>query len=272
MPSLFAGTDELICAVLGIQRRDQMNHRSLQIAPLTDEDASLLVNKLYERMESNAPARLEARSRMLWRCRHACDIDACNRSEETMLEKAVANLARGGHMPGWFNQCPVASGIADPYSDRKRAVDLVHVCGDAARLIELKWASNAPLHALFQLREYGLAYTLARLRKRELGLEDLPLMRARHVELSVVGPAVFFEGDHGPRLFVPVDKALAGFAKARSGGVWSMSLGALAFPDSFDRVPFVDGQAVRDGCRMTTLTKECRAVRDAFDNMTPVAG
>ena len=285
MPSLFAGTDELICTALKIQRRAQLSDRSLRIAPLTDESASLLVNDLYERMAGNAPARPASRSEKLWHRRHATDIAVQNRSQETMLEKAVAILAGGGHMPGWFNQCPVASGISDPYADRKRAVDLVHISGDTARLIELKWCSNSPVHALFQILEYGLAYTFARLHKRALGLEGLPLMQARHVELDVVAPVVFFAPDNRTgllarifapdnrlRLFARFDKALAGFAEARSGGEWSMSLGALAFPGSFDHVPFADGRAVMDTCRTTTLTDESRAVRDAFDNMTPVAG
>ena len=222
MPSLFAGTDELICTALKIQRRAQLSDRSLRIAPLTDESASLLVNDLYERMAGNAPARPASRSEKLWHRRHATDIAVQNRSQETMLEKAVAILAGGGHMPGWFNQCPVASGISDPYADRKRAVDLVHISGDTARLIELKWCSNSPVHALFQILEYGLAYTFARLHKRALGLEGLPLMQARHVELDVVAPVVFFAPDNRTgllarifapdnrlRLFARFDKALA---------------------------------------------------------------
>ncbi|MDE0240620.1 MAG: hypothetical protein OXQ84_10545 [bacterium] len=272
MPSLFAGTDDLICHRLKIQRRTQLNDRTLRIAPPSDDDASVLVNDLYERMAGNAPVLSDSRSLLLWRCRHAVDIAAWNRSEETMLERAVAILANQGHMPGWFNQCPVASGIADANSDRKRAVDLVHHSGDTARLIELKWASNTPVHALFQILEYGLAYVLARLCKNELGLDALPLMQARRVELDVVGPVVFFAPDNWSGLFSRVDKALARFAEACSNGAWSMSVDALALPKDFDCVPFADGREVRNKCSATTLTREGHAVRHAFDNLTPAAG
>ena len=141
-----------------------------------------------------------------------------------------------------------------------------------ARLIELKWASNTPVHALFQILEYGLAYVLARRCKNELGLNALSLMQARHVELDVVGPVTFFAPDNWSDLFARIDKALAGFAETCSSGAWSMSLRALAFPGEFDCVPFANGRAVRDKCRTTTLTRESRAVRDAFDNLTPTIG
>lgn len=269
MPSLFDGTDELICTALGIHRRSQLSDRSLRIAPLTDEGASRLVNELYERMARNAPVRPKSGSKMLWRCRRATEIAVQNRNCETILEKSVAILAAEGHMPGWFNQCPVASGVSDPHSDRKRAVDLVQFSGDTARLIELKWASNTSVHALFQILEYGLAYTLARLHKREMGLVNRLLMQAGHIELDVVGPGGFFEPDNWSDVFVRADRALAGFADARSGGEWSMSLKALVFPGAFDRVPFADGRAVKEKCRTTMLTDEARLILGAFDNLTP---
>ena len=139
-------------------------------------------------MPANVPARIEGGSEQLWRCRRATEIADHNRSRETILEKAVANLAEQGHMPGWFNQCPVASGIADPHVNNRRAVDLVHLSGGSARLIELKWTSNTPVHALFQILEYGLTYVLTRLRKGELRLDDRQLMQVRHIGLEVVRP------------------------------------------------------------------------------------
>lgn len=269
MPSLFAGTDSQICLALGIPRRKQLNSRALRIEPLSDARAVSLVNGLYEQMAGNVPPRIEGRSGMLWQCRHAMDIDDRNPSQETILEKAVAVLAKNGHMPGWFNQCPVASGIADSYSDRRRDVDLVHLSGDTSRLIELKWASNTPAYALFQLLEYGLAYTFARLHKAELGLEDRELMHVQQIALEVVGPRVFFGAGDWPQLFAAVGKALAGFTKERSGGAWSMSLEARAFPEEFVSVPFPNGGAVNAECRTDRLTAEGRMVRDAFCRLAP---
>ena len=271
MPSLFTGTDELICSTLGIQRREQLGSPSLSVAPLSDEAAASLVNGLYERLADNVPPRIVAHSGMLWKCRHATRIADRNQSPETLLEKVVASLAKHDHMPGWFNQCPVASGIIRSHSDRRRAVDLVHLSGDTARLIELKWASNTPVHALFQVLEYGLAYVFARLRMTELGLVDRPLIQVGHVGLEVVGPRAFFEVDpQSELLFVAIGRALSGFARERSSGAWSMSLEARAFPEEFDRVPFDDGGAVHAEFRTGTLTSRGRMVRDAFYRLEPV--
>lgn len=270
MPSLFAGTDELICSALGIQRRKQLGHRSLRLAALSDEAAASLVNGLYERLADNVPPRIVAQSRMLWTCRHATRIADRNESPETLLEKAVARLAKHDHMPGWFNQCPVATGIVSSHSDGRRAVDLVHLSGDTARLIELKWASDSPVHALLQVLEYGLAYVVARLRMADLGLVQRPLMQVGHVGLEVVGPRAFFEDDrHSEPLFVVIDRALCAFARERSSGAWSMSLEARAFPVAFD-IPFDDGSEVNAECRTDELTCRGRMVRDAFYRLEPV--
>ena len=177
-------------------------------------------------------------------------------------------------MPGWFNQCPVATGIADPHADGKRSVDLVHLSDHTLRLVELKWnGHDRPPLALFEVVEYGLAYLLARLHRRELGLEARPLMQdfVHHVRLEVVAPRAFFAGSGHRDLFSRMHNALARFAKMQTNGEWSMSLHPLAFPDSFDAVPFASGKAVKEEvCTRHTLSPEGRAVRDAFANLAPL--
>ena len=209
MPSLFTDTDKPICSALGIERRAQLGNRALRVELLSDKTAACLVNELYERIAGNVPPRIVGHSRMLWWCRRATHIADHNQSQETILEKAVARLAKHAYMQGWFNQCSVASGIASSHSDRRRAVDLVHLSADTARLIELKWASDTPVHALFQILEYGLAYVVARLRMRNLGLDDRQLMHVAHVGLEVVGPRAYFGVDHSPELFAKLGKARA---------------------------------------------------------------
>ena len=264
MPSLFAGTDRLICQALGIERRDQLYDKTLRVEGFTVERASRLVEDIYDRMMTNTPSPVEVYSKKLWHCRRATEIAGHNLSKETLLEKAVAALAHEGHMPGWFNQCPVASGITGSSGDRKRAVDLVHLSGETARLVELKWSSNTPAHALFQLLEYGLAYCLARLRKNEMGLDERRLMNVRHIRLDVVGPGCFFGPGDWPDLFTQVDEALGAFVERRSGGAWKVSLRALKFPEAFTQVPFANGNEVIAECRSKTLMETGRMVRDAF--------
>ena len=271
MPSLFAHTDRLICEAMEIQRRDDLNRRSLRLNPLSCEESLHLANRLFDRMMANYSERLHAHSPMLWRCRRATDIRGDNRNPETILEQAVANLADTGHMPDWFNQCPVASGITDSSKDRRRAIDLIHLSEGKARLVELKWASNTPAYALFEVLEYGLAYLFALLNARELHLEQRRLMQVDQVALEVVAPSAFYEHETQSDLFANMNNAVGKFAAEKTGGALSMSLQALSFPAEFDRIPFDDGRAVIDRCRDGTLSDETSMVRNAFSHLVSVS-
>ena len=127
MPSLFAGTNPLICDALRIKDRKHLNRKSEKLEPLSDKAAFRLVQGLYDRIANNFSGQARSPSEKLWRCRHATHVRDDNMSPEKTLEKAVAILADRGHMPGWSNQCPVATGIADTHADGKRSVDLVHL-------------------------------------------------------------------------------------------------------------------------------------------------
>ena len=270
MPSLFAGTDWLICRALGIQKREQLNRRSLRLDPVSEASSLRLVNQLYEQMASNFTGNLHTHSEKLWRTRRATEIRDDNCDPETILEKAVANLADGGHMADWYNQCPVASGVTESSKDRRRAIDLINLSKRKARLIELKWASNTPAYALFQVLEYGLAYVFAVLQAREFHLEQRRLMRVDRVALEVVAPSAFYEHETQSDLFASVNTSVGRFAAEKTGGTVSMSLQALSFPLDFDRIPFNDGRAVKNGCRGDTPSDEALAVRNAFSQLAPI--
>lgn len=267
MPSLFDGTDKLICDALGIENRNELNHKTLRVKPLTDEKAYSLVNRLYEQMVANYPGKLARQSNKLWCCRRETEIRDDNISQETLLEKAVAMLACEDYMRGWFNQCPVATGIVDSNKDRRRAVDLVHLSHGKARLIELKWDSDTPLSALLQILKYGLAYVFARLRLREFQLKNRQLMNVKHLGLEVVGPHEFFMKQRQSNLFPVMDEAVSKFASKRTGGTFSMSLGAFSFPEEFDRIPFENGREVKKKCRNGTLSEEGAMVCNAFSGL-----
>ncbi len=267
MQSLFDGTDALIAEAAGVSHRADLRAPGRRVGELSVETASCLVAAIYDRMLANFPGGVRSTSDQLWRLRCATAIDDGNRSRETMLEKAVANLAAREAMPGWFNQCSVASGIAG-LSDARRAVDLVHVEGETARLIELKWGSDNPTCALFQVLEYGLAFVFAR---TELDLAGRLLMResVRHVRLEVVGPRAFYAFRHDPVLYDRMNEALSKFVADRTDGTLSMSLRAVAFPERFDRVPFADGASMKEKCAGQVLSHEAKLVRDAFAGLTP---
>lgn len=76
------------------------------------------MGEIYESLEANCPCP-SSTSMMLWKLRRKLEISDRNDRKETILEKAVAMLAENEHMPGWFNQCPAASGIVDSAKDRK---------------------------------------------------------------------------------------------------------------------------------------------------------
>lgn len=245
------------------------------------------VTDIYNQMEANCPNPCST-SQKLWELRCSCDITSHNPYPETRLEYAVANLAENGHMPEWFNQCPIASGITDASVSRqaskavnkRSAVDLVHwdKANKCARLVELKWdsddqpkwQSHDPLDALRQILRYGAAYLFCRFHRGQLNFPAPSLMKMNvsHVSLEVVAPQSFCQN-----LITRITKSHGefidnGFVDSKVSGL-SMSLNVLAFPDGF-QIPFTDGGEVRQKCDTPSLTQEGQAVREAFCNLTPV--
>ena len=227
--------------------------------------------EILDRMAANCP-QPSSRSRQLWRLECVKNIADHNRSRETMLEKAVAMLAANGHMPGWFNQCPTASGIGDSTRNRHSNVDLAHWRAVDGRLslVELKWDSNSPCDAVRQILRYGAAYLFCRMHRDRLPVGKRQAMSAEHVALRVFAPARYY-ADDGLRDCLSRGreslKPISGYPKMRG---LSMSLDALAFPAWFDRLPFSDGAEVRIACDRQQLTDPGREIVDAFAGLSSV--
>lgn len=277
MASLFDGTDCIIRQFLGFERK-RLNNKVTRIRSISDKEYLDFIDEMYSIMDNNYRqiGYKPESSSSLWRCRHEVYIRNDNSSKEKILEKSVAILAKKDHMPEWFNQCPVASGITDPSADSKRAVDLVQWCEltKCVRLIELKWESNTPPYALFEILEYGLAYIFCRVHREKLPIQA-PLMNARHVALEVAAPHSFytkyFEDNECHRFQDMVErgnKSLNKFVESKISDL-SMSLDALAFPEGF-RLPFRNGRDVKQKCRTHRLTEEGKYICDAFANLTSV--
>ena len=229
------------------------------------------IGEICRRMEANFPNPVST-SKRLWELRRATHISAHNTSDETMLEKSVAMLAARGHMHGWFNQCPTASGIGDSLMDRRRNVDLVHWSGPSrhARLVELKWRSNNPSEAVRQVVGYGAAYVFCRVHRDRLPLRDRPVMDARHVSLFVMAPAHYCSAADLPDCVARAREGLTRFdIRSRVDGL-SMTLDVLAFPDWFD-LPFTKGADVLANCDRAELTEPGRRIRDAFRTARPAS-
>ena len=233
------------------------------------------IGEIYRRMTMNCP-NPSSTSKRLWELRRATHIASHNRSDETMLEKAVVMLAANGHMHGWFNQCPTASGIGDHSRNRHSDVDLVHWSEPTrhARLVELKWQSDYPAKAVQQVLRYGAAYVFCRMHRNQLPLQRRSVMDARHVSLLVAAPALYFRA---PRRAPDLQGGLARARKdlkrfdvgSRIDGL-SISLDVRAFPDWFEELPFADGADVRASCAHGELTDTGQKIRDAFEALHSV--
>ncbi len=226
--------------------------------------------KILERMKANCP-RPSSNSEKLWQLRRAVSVADRNRSRETLLEKAIAMLARNGHMPGWFNQCPVASGIGDSTGSKRRCVDLVHWCRADSRLslIELKWDSDNPFKAVRQILRYGAAYLFCRTYRERLPVDEQAML-ATHVALRIAAPGPYYVEDGFMDCLSRAREGLRSIGDEPGARDLSMSLDALAFPEWFDCLPFSDGAEVRDFCDRPELTRKGRMVVDAIDGLTSV--
>ena len=189
-----------------------------------------------------------------------------------MLERAVAILAANGHMPGWFNQCPVASGIGDSTRNRRSNVDLAHWRAVDGRLslVELKWGSDSPRDAVRQILRYGAAYLFCRKHRDRLPVGKRRAMSARHVALQVAAPARYHADDDLRDCLSRARESLKSISGYPGTRGLSMSLDALAFPAWFDRLPFSDGEEVRIACDRQQLTDPGREIVAAFDGLCSV--
>ena len=227
--------------------------------------------EILDRMRANCP-RPSSNSGKLWRLRRAASVIGHNRSGETLLEKAVAMLACNGHMPEWFNQCPVASGIGDSTGSKRRCIDLVHWRGSDSRLslVELKWDSDTPSEAVRQILRYGAAYLFCRTHRERLPVGKRRAMSATHVALRVAAPGRYYADDGFRDCLSRARESLRSIGGESGTRGLSMSLDALAFPEWFDRLPFGDGAEVRNSCDRPELTEKGRMVVEAVDGLTPV--
>ena len=227
--------------------------------------------EILGRMKANIP-HPSSTSRKLWKLRQEPHVASHNSSPETMLEKAVAMLAAKGHMPGWFNQCPTASGIGDSSRTRHSNVDLVHWndAGGHVRLVELKWGSDCPSKALRQIVRYGAAYLFCRMYSNRLPVRRGGVMEAHKISLHVAAPAHYYTESGLRDSLSRAREHLTRFdIGSRTKGL-SMSLDMLAFPEWFDNLPFATGGEVRAACDSATLTETGRRVRGAFDGLASV--
>lgn len=268
--SIFDGMDAVIASFFGLGEGQHLKQRSvsrgLDDPGSADRDFAALVSTLYDRIESNHAGRLPSQEN--WRSKRVTTLSDHNESPEVLPERAVAMLGGAGKLPGWLNQVPVASGLINDRLDKRAALDLVKLDDDAARFVELKWGSDTPAYAAFEVLRYGLVYLFSRV-KMEFGYADRRMMRVNRIDLQVLAPAVFFDKHDLKWLERALDHAVDDLSRRNTSDRLSMGFEFLAFPPEFE-LPFRDGAEVRAVCEADPPTESARQVCEAFGNLSPV--
>jgi hypothetical protein len=202
MAGIFEGIDDLIDRSLRVTQigttaphyRHKATALSLTSKPYSF-DAFVLFDNIVKRMHKNWSAAHDLNPRSPseenWRWEKKPDISENNESNEKLWEKAIA-ICCGEE---WVNQVPTASGLLDGSSEKHCNIDLVHrIAPEEFEFIELKYASDTPLFAAFEILKYGLLYVFSRRYAEQLGYSGVSkeILGARLVHLRVVAPYEYY--------------------------------------------------------------------------------
>lgn len=268
---IFDGTNTIIASFFDFRDdqhlKQQSVSRGLSDPGIGDRDIPTLVSDLYDCIESNRSGHRPGREN--WRSKPVTTLSDHNKSPEVLLERAVALLGKAGTLPGWLNQVPVASGLVNDRVDKRAALDLVKLEDKAARFVELKWESDTPAYATFEVLRYGLVYLFSRVNVVEFCYADRRMMRVGRIDLQVLAPTIFFDKHDLGWLERGLDHAVDEISRQKTSDQLSMGFEFLALPPEFE-LPFRDGAEVRAACEAEPPAESARRVCDAFDNLSPV--
>ena len=189
--SLIDGVERNVCDALGIVSTRHVStalHLKVRVGLDLAEVIFRTVDDNYKRGDA---AGNRNRSRENWRWhRPQQQIAAYNTSAEVVLERAIARACASSGRADWANQVPVASGLIPGAADGRRAIDLVHQCGERHfELIELKIASDTPLFAAVEVIGYGCIWLLARAHPPAV---TTSILEAEQIDLRVLAPPAYY--------------------------------------------------------------------------------
>lgn len=271
---IFHGTDEIVSAFLDLRHGETLKQKStcrrLVLSRNRPCNFETLISDLYGQIERNRSDHLPSQAN--WRSERQTTLSPRNRSPEVLLERAIAILGERGILEGWFNQVPVASGLVDGSVDKRAAIDLVRHRDDQATFVELKWDSDTPAYAAFEILQYGLAYLFSYINRDTFKYTNKSLMQVKEVSLRVLAPRIYYldyadcdlawlsEGlNHGLRTIVA----------QKTGGALSMDFGFLAFSSDFD-LPFATGEEVLSMVELSRDAEPCQRLISALCDIEPI--
>jgi hypothetical protein len=268
---LFAGVDEKVRKALCLKEREQLWHRRtyLDVTCVRATEIIDLVRRLYGVVETHPKLGRREPSRENWRW----DLQVCvrdrNKSPEVVLERAVALLAKRGCLKAWCNQIPVASGLIDGSSDKRAAVDLARITHDRLDLYELKWNSDTPLYAAFEILQYGLAYLLCRVNQERFKYDDLDTMKVKALGLNVLAPRLYYKDRNLFWLQKGLDAGIRKLAQDLLGSDFQASFQFLALKRKPTEHFLKDGADAMASCGAELLAPGALALVRAMSKLTP---
>ncbi len=181
----------------GFRYEHKRSYLALGKEPPDHFDGYKLISAIYNRIEKNLMRRPQREpSPANWKFRPTTNegnlkTDANNKSEEVTLERAIVQR----WPQKWTYQMPVASGLFGEHTDKRRAVDLVHIKdNDHFDFVELKIKSDTPLYATMEILGYGLVYLASRkdfLGGLKYGNKE-PVLSAKKINLVVLAPREYY--------------------------------------------------------------------------------
>ncbi len=267
---IFNGTENLIHNALGLEPGKHLKQKStcLNLSPksIDDDVVPRLVGRLLNQVFLNWSGRIPSQEN--WRIKRQITLASKNKSPEVVLERAIAILGESGELGNWYNQIPVASGMVDDKADKRAAIDLICIQDRNVDLVELKWGSDTPAFAAFEILQYGLAYLLCRDKKSIFGYEDKKLLQVECVTLQVLAPIKFYASYDLGFLAVGIRDGLERLCVDRDDGL-KMNFEFLSFPDDF-QLPFSSGEDVLQQQGKEVAFGPNRLLIEAMNNLHPV--
>ena len=269
--SIFDGTDDIISSALnlrpGATLKQKSTCRELISGYLEESDFEALISDLYNQIESNRTERKPSREN--WRLERQTTISHANRSPEVLLERAIAVLGGRGILDEWYNQIPVASGLIDGHADKRAAIDLMRLSDKRVEFVELKWNSDNPAFAAFEILRYGLAYLFSYINRTSFGYEENSLMKIDQVSLRVLAPQIFYDGCDLTWLGDGLSNGIGEISEKMTGQAITMDFGFLAFSAGYEQ-PFRSGEEV---LRMQDASEDADPYKSlvyAMHNLEPI--